>query len=717
MRIISLYRAILMSALFLVPMTIHAGCNISRKQGRDFTISDGGISVTVSEDGCLKSLIDKESGTDYASGGYLWRLYYDAPERKEIQITGIGQDASVSMSSDSIFISYNGLRSETGEVDFNMNLKIYIESGLVRFASEITNNEEHTVIREFQYPLVHGLQIPGDFKLITAQNGGKIYENPRKVIIETGFSDKPYKRPDQIFRQLNLKYPTGVSMNCFIFAGQEKGIYFGSHDPLFQDTWQGLRVYRDENREYTILEGGFFKYPHCFCGEVWKCDANVIAPYSGSWHEASRIYRKWADSWFDHRGAPEWVKRMPSWQRIIFKHQYGEYFFKYTDLYGRIKDVGHSVGCNAVLAFGWWEEGMDNGNPDYSPDRSQGGDEGWAEAIRKFRKDGDRLLMYFNGKLIDRQSNFYREGRGREVCYHDNTGAERTEQYRFTGEGTWLGEYDAHSFTVANTTHPVWRQKLLDMATRAFNCGANSVFYDQLGYAESQNTDWDLSREYPVPNLRVLYDKGQTLKLIRSHIQTLDPSGEFALGTEWLTDYTAQYCDYVHCYPGNSGKDAFQQFFRYTFPEIIFTDRELRDDTDVERRVNLTVLRGVRNDIEIYRCRDLIDDTPIYQSYLAKINKIKLKYADELMAGKYNDTLGFTLGESGLKASSFLSEDRMAVVITNDMKGSSAVSSNISVPGYSYVESSTAGGASVSPDGGSVSLGYNGLAVLLFKKN
>lgn len=87
------------------------------------------------------------------------------------------------------------------------------------------------------------------------------------------------------------------------------------------------------------------------------------------------------------------------------------------------------------------------------------------------------------------------------------------------------------------------------------------------------------------------------------------------------------------------------------------------------------------------------------------------------MAGKYNDTLGFTLGESGLKASSFLSEDRMAVVITNDMKGSSAVSSNISVPGYSYVESSTAGGASVSPDGSSVSLGYNGLAVLLFKKN
>ena len=34
----------------------------------------------------------------------------------------------------------------------------------------------------------------------------------------------------------------------------------------------------------------------------------------------------------------------------------------------------------------------------------------------------------------------------------------------------------------------------------------------------------------------------------------------------------------------------------------------------------------LRNDIEIYRCRDLIDKTPHYQAYLAQVNAIKGKY-------------------------------------------------------------------------------------------
>lgn len=700
----------------LAPQQTEAKKKASRKPIEELSLSNEKISVTISKDGSLKSLKNVQTDMDYATGGYLWRLFYDAPHRKELQITGEGQDAAISIENGNIVIRYDYLKTGDGIVDYDLVLTVSLEEESVRFASEITNNEEHTIVREFQYPLVHNMNMPEDYKLITSQVGGKIYDNPRKVIIEKGFSDKPYKRPDQFFRQLNAKYPTGVSMNCFVFANDAQGLYFGSHDPLFQDTWHGLRMYRDENREYTILEGGFFKYPHCFAGETWSCDANVIAPYTGTWHVASGLYRKWADSWFDHRGAPEWVKRMPSWQRIIFKHQYGEYFFKYPDLYGRIKDVGHSVGCNTVLAFGWWEEGMDNSNPDYSPDRSQGGDEGWSKAIREFTKDGDKLLMYYNGKLIDRESDFYKNGEGRKVCYHDNTGAEKTEQYRFTGLGTWLGEYDAHSFAVANTTHPIWRQKLLDMATRAFDCGANSVFYDQLGYAESQNTDWDLSREYPVPNMRVLYDKGQTLKTIRTHIRKLDPTGEFALGTEWLTDYTAQYCDYIHSYPGNAGKDAFQQFFRYTFPEIIFSDRELRDDTDVERRVNLTVLRGIKNDIEIYRCRDLIDDTPRYQAYLAQVNAIKLKYADELMAGRYNDVFGFSLSDDTVQATSFLSDKRMAIVLTNDLPEKEVLHTAVEVPGYKFVEASVTGGAKVFPDGTSVVLGQHDLAVMIFEK-
>jgi hypothetical protein len=253
------------------------------------------------------------------------------------------------------------------------------------------------------------------------------------------------------------------------------------------------------------------------------------------------------------------------------------------------------------------------------------------------------------------------------------------------------------------------------MADRAYRCGANSVFYDQLGYGESMNTDWDLTKEYPVPNLRVLYDKGQTLKYIRAHIQKLDP--DFALGTEWLCDYTAQYCDYIHMYPENSGYDSFQEFFRYTFPEIIFTDRGLRDDTDVERRVNLNILKGIRNDIEIYRCRDLITDTPTYQAYLAKVNAIKNKYARVLLAGRFNDIFGFSVSSPEVKAKSFLSDNQMAIVMTNDLKDSKQITATIEVPGYHFKESATTGKAKVAADGKKVVLGKYDLAVLIYEKN
>ena len=68
-------------------------------------------------------------------------------------------------------------------------------------------------------------------------------------------------------------------------------------------------------------------------------------------------------------------------------------------------------------------------------------------------------------------------------------------------------------------------------------------------------------------------------------------------------------------------------------------NRRIRDDNDIERRVNLTLLKGLRNDIEIYRCRGLIDETPVYQAYLARVNAVKERYSDLLLEGRFAATL------------------------------------------------------------------------------
>ncbi len=215
----------LCACLFACGQVSEHKCAPEQTTAEGLTLSNENITVVIAEDGSLASLKNNETGKEYASGEYLWRMYYDAPHQKELQITGAGQNAAVEMAGDRIVIKYDDLRTDDGTVlDYDLTLTVSLEPEQVRFASEMTNNVAHTVIREFQYPLVRDINMPEDYKLITAQVGGKIYDNPRKTIIEKGFSDKPYKRPDQVFRQLDCKYPTKVSMNCYTYNNGEQGL-------------------------------------------------------------------------------------------------------------------------------------------------------------------------------------------------------------------------------------------------------------------------------------------------------------------------------------------------------------------------------------------------------------------------------------------------------------------------------------------------------------
>ena len=686
-------------------------CSASAKSA---VLRNDKVEVVVDKKGNLVALTNLSTGHNYASGGLLWRLYYDTRDEQEIEVVGNEQSPKIVSDGKSIVITYDKLAVRGAKVDIALQLTLTLEGENVRFASAVKNGVDHSVVRELHYPLVHNAQLPTDHDLILSQNGGRFLGKPVEAIIARS-NRIPYRTPAQVFRQLDCLYGAAASMNCYILAGEKQGLYVGSHDPMIQDTWHGLRVYADKSGKFTEAEFGLFKYPQCFVGEKWENSSNILSPYCGSWHNAADKYGKWVRaSWWDHHAEPQWIREMKSWQRIIFKHQYGKYLFKYTDLYGRIQKAGESVDADAVFAFGWWKEGMDRGNPAYTPDDTQGGDEGWRKAIEKFKKCGQKLIMYYNGQLIDTESEFYKSGEGKRISYKGPSGTEIADQYRFSGLGSWLAEYQAVTFVMADTRHQVWRDKLIEMADRAHRNGADAVFYDQLGQCFQQKRPWDTSREFAVPNNRLVYDKGTTLKYLRDYI-TAKYEPEFGFGSEQLADYTAQYCDFVHITGIKHGKENFSELFRYTFPEIIFTDRNIRDDTDIERRVNMTLLKGLLNDIEIYRCRDLIDQTPTYQAYLSKVNAIRNRYQDCLMLGTYRDIFGFESSNKEVQAKAFVSENRMAVVATNEFD-KSILSTDISVPGYRYAECQTLGNAKVSKEGKRVELGQYGLAVLLFEK-
>ena len=665
--------------------------------------------VVIDKNGRLQKLAF--GGRNYAGGTPLWRLYYNTPEQKEIEISGADETPVVRQDADTVFLDYSGIG---GGRNFLLHLKIWTEGTMVRFGATVENHEPHTVIRELQYPLIGHLQLPEGYKLLTTHTGGQIFDNPVNKIADVD-TRALYMTPAQKFRQYDLQYPRNAASNCFAFVGASDGLYFGSHDTSLQQTWHGLRCYPDEGmighvtEDFKHLEAGFYRYPNALCGDTWTNDASVVVPYEGDWTATARIYRRWADTWWHHAPVPRWVQDMTGWQRVIFKHQYGEYLRRYTDLPGRIADAGASVGCNAVLAFGWWKEGMDNGYPNYTIDDGQGGEQAWKKAIADYRQAGNRLLLYYNGRLIDVESDFYRSGGGSRVANKDNTGREFTEHYKFTGEGTTLGYYDSRTFVIADMSRREWRDQLIAWADRAMSYGADAVFYDQLGVAE-EFPSWDLSREYPVQDIFTGRYKADALQEIRDHIKARNP--EFALGTEWLSDCTSQFCDFVHIVEFTALPESFPEWFRYTFPEVVWSDRCVRDDNDVPRRVNNTLLKGLRNDIEVFRCRGLIDETPVYQQHLAKINALRHAFPELLLEGRYTATDGFTCSNPFLTARSFTAGNRMAVVVTNT--GEKRQKGTVTAPGYRFVEGRDLEGNILKKP--AVDLSQYDLIVLIFKK-
>jgi hypothetical protein len=507
-----------------------------------FQLKNESIEVVIDDQGNLLTLKNTKTDQNYASGKPIWRLYFDNKKRKDNEVFAQDNTPIVKQEGGQIVISYKTLNIKNETVKIALVLKVSLEENQVRFASELKNNEPNSIVRELQYPLVANCQLPVDHQLLNTFWGGQMYKDPKKQIKAANASFPPYYPPSQYFLQMDQKYPQGLASNCFAFVGNTEGIYFGSHDKTFEDTGHGLRLYPSKKFVFDELEAGFYKYPNCLYGQTWQCSANVIAPYSGTWHETSKLYRTWANTWWKHREEPLWVKEMKGWQRIILKHQYGETFFPYSDISTKIKSVGDGVGINTAFIFGWWKGGMDNDNPNYIADIEQGGETALKKQIAGFQQNGGKVLWYYNGRLIDKASDYYKNGGGKLVCIRDNTGSEVSDNYKFRGPGTFTGSYDSRTFAVADLRKPAWKKKLFDMADQTIRLGANSVFYDQLGGGDQSS--WDLTKEFPVPNLRTVANKATLLNEIHNYIDTKDKN--LALGIEILADATANQADYVH---------------------------------------------------------------------------------------------------------------------------------------------------------------------------
>lgn len=666
--------------------------------------------------GCLRHFANRKTGTDYAGGRALWRLFLQQGQELDIELSP-GEEAKpvIRQEGPRLSLRYDTLMCRGSNVAVTVEISVSLCEDEVHWLARLENNEPGLVLREFHFPLIGNVALRENQKLIWSKNGGEKIPSLRD---ELRHRYSEYKGPDHRYLGMVLNYPFSAATNCFVLADDAEGLYFGCHCHDGHRMLHQFRLYPDAG-----MEAGMVRFPGVACGEAANVGPFVLSPYCGTWHVAARKYRKWADEWFRPVTPPLWVRRTNGWQRIILQHQYGEIHYDYARL-PEIHADGDRSGIDTLFMFGWHRGGHDNNYPDYEPEPRLGSAEALQQGIEYFNRKGGHVILYANGRLMDRTSEYYQKI-GHRFALHDFFGNEIFETYRFKGTGEFVSQFANRTLVAVCPTCDEWFEVLRDLADRALRWKCHSLFLDQAGTTEYPCCNPEHS--HPPLKMDQAWDKAAMLRKLHSYLRERD--SEMALGIELLTDITAQHADYIHNIAGGcdarpairadgtKGESrAFIDWFRYVFPEIIISNREIRDDTDIERRVNHAVLLGLRMDVEIYRCRRTLAETPHYASYLAQINALRQQYADVLLEGRYADTEGVRWDNSEVDARVFLNVTRAAVVLTQSHLDSCVT--RVALPGARRIEERAIGQAKVTSQGteAEVTLARHALVVLIYER-
>ncbi len=673
------------------------------------------ITLEMDGNGILQELRNRKTGRNLLRPHQLLRLILGDSGCLELDAVPAGRP-EVQCEAGRVSLKYSAVEcEERGTIPIAVSLSAELCGDEIHWGIALENRSQEQVVREVHYPILSIRDPEPPMAAITSERVSERLEN-LPAQIRSCFTH--YMAPDQKYIRRTALYPgRAASMNCFALDWGDEGLYYGCHDSTFELTGQVFELERQKSVNMYVV-----RYPFLKADGSWRECNIVTAPYSGSWTVCAEKYRKWADGWFTPPQIPDHVAHSPGWQRIILHHQYGEYLFPYEKLEQAYDDAA-KAGIDTLFLFGWTAAGMDSGYPVYSADPKLGGVKTLKENIRKVQAKGGKVILYFNGQLIDVESDYYRSGEGARVAIKRADGTEHRESYNFTNGGTFLRAFVNKTFVVACPACRSWLEILKRHVDFAVELEVDSVFFDQLGLLSYPCCD--PSHGHPVPYTGIMQGKREMLKELYEYAKSRNP--EMGVGIECTTDQTLQYTDFVHIFgfPAGVWNSDWREkgekprtlsasyLFKAAFPEAVISNRNIRDDSDVEFPVNQMLLLGSRSDVEIYRCRATIAETPHYQAYLAKANALRERFGRLLYDGTFRAETFHRVSNPEIQTNSFLLGDELAVLLTQSNR--ELARTEVVAPGFQLERLDSVSG-DVTMEEGVVTIPRNGFAVLLYRR-
>lgn len=648
----------------------------------ELTVDGKGFSLTPSISACPAVR---------AKGESLWAVRLQKDVRPPITeapvvLTDQGQAVKRQTLPDGIRLTYARLTGGKQTWRVGLTLDIHRRGDAFEVTGVVKNEEPGWLVCGFTGPVLSGIQADLATHPVLLPNGFGMRINR---VPEGKGKSAPWRARGKGF-QVSSGYPSAVgTMQWCALAGAKGGIYLGCHDAAHGAKVFAVRYDPAEKRLGLAIEHQAF----CAAGKRWALPPTVFLPYEGTWHTAARYYREWFDSATPLREVPAWVRNASGWLLCILKQQNGEVLWDYPSLV-KLADVADQRGLDIVGLFGWAHGGHDHLYPDYHPDPKMGGVEALRRALKEVRRRGKRSIIYANGQLEERDTEFWKtQGQSLAVIQKNGVSVqERWHKYR---------NAPFYQFDLGCLAAKGWYDRMLSLALQANDLGADGILFDQLGGAGPMAC-YAAGHGHPVPAMVYAADRTLMLRRIADHMRTINP--DFIVMTEGLHDSVLDSISLFHgCVLGVFSADilarahgdtvsaGYPEMFRYTFPEVMST---VRIPTPMMNRAiaNYTCTYGFRYEIESRYAPDVqylkankVPQASAYEQvlsppdinmmqatppaaaarYLKQVIEFQRAHADVLWRGRFTDDQGFTFQGKGLVAKSFLAGDRLAVLVWN----------------------------------------------------
>lgn len=650
-----------------------------KQEAAGWLLENGHIAVTFdTSNGALTQLHFKDTGWHVQRRPELCQSFgmlVPIPGRRHHRVTGQDQKlsgGSLNASGDTLTLVWDGLTSDTGTaLDIRFTGTVTLSENTLTFAAHIENKSGH-IVEAAVWPWLGDLSRPEG-----STHFYHLHEAYGDYVDESLFPHFDNHRGC-----FSVEHPVQLAntpANPFVLAHNgAQGLYIGYHDTTAEHLLQ-FRFQQFPGFEFaegfetgTVpagdtlgnapvhLECAAIHFPFAGAGKA-ELKPVVLAPYQGTWHAGTDIYKAWRATWYRAPEAPPWVKEVHSWQQIHVNSPEEQYAVPYRDL-PRFAEECAAHGVGAIQITGWATGGQDRNNPSHDIEPNLGTEAELREALAKMSALGVKPVLFSKFTWSDRSAAWYRDDLHRLAMTDPYGDPYYYPGYMFLTE-TQLANINTRRLIPMCMRSPEWRDVARGEFEKVLSHGAAGTLYDECQHHGGANYCFNPDHGHPVP--AHVY-AGDAPLAEAFHEAMREAGGDFLLSGEDCYDLQLRHYHLSYFRIGTGHKPL----RRYIDPDtemmvalLGYNNRTVINQALLFRYILSYEPRGFKGHLDEY---------PLTVEYGKRIDALRKRYADYLWHAEFRDTLGATVevleGPATVRHTVYVSRQhgRRAVVLVNE---------------------------------------------------